>query len=556
MRKNKLLIVLLLPILLLIPFSKNANAQVPGYVGVAAGEQYTWKVEAQFGNVDELLDNARSLLLHWKANLPTSFQLFGLEDLTVAEIYEQIATVYLSNILPVGWESLNITDLIEATIDHYMVQFNSTVLAGMIPSNWQALNFSDFYDLVFDALNTTMPVVWEDNPVPELLKMLINELNSTVYYGLVPAGWEGMTMTELYLHMITAFAPPIGESAVLHLMFNAFFPMAFPPEISTKTMTELFNEMMGTTPMNLTTLYTQGFLMLNQSMPGGMESESMANVIDYLGDMVNQSLPSEFEGLTSAELLTLNMEMMVNMTLPPPFNEFTIIQILDFAYTEAINMLDMYVIPGWDSTYLQLQAMGMASYEVGLRVEINSVGAEIETYPGGPKGAPINMDYLVSMDFEEWLDIETDLGVPFDFFPLMYFIYGFFYYGPPMPVITPLIVDPSTYTLVETALADQGAFTGNLILANNYDWGSIQPELTMVYPGNLDAIQFSTAWNNKGVLQSASVKTDGLTVAQISLIGGGPEPIPGYEISIILGISTIALIAIIFHLKRKNNIIK
>ena len=132
---------------------------------------------------------------------------------------------------------------------------------------------------------------------------------------------------------------------------------------------------------------------------------------------------------------------------------------------------------------------------------------------------------------------------------------------PPPPIdlsmtITPLIVDPTTYSIVQTALSDQFSFTGTLIVANNYNWGSIQTELIMVTSGNPDAIVMSADWNSKGVLQRADFKTDGLVVAALTLIEAESGEIPGFEITIILGISSVALIAIIYHLKRKNNLIK
>ena len=66
--------------------------------------------------------------------------LYGLESLTIAEIYEQMANVYLDQLLLAGWESLNITELVEEVIEDYVEHFNSTIFSGMIPSNWQALN--------------------------------------------------------------------------------------------------------------------------------------------------------------------------------------------------------------------------------------------------------------------------------------------------------------------------------------------------------------------------------------------------------------------------------
>ncbi|KKK42989.1 MAG: hypothetical protein Lokiarch_30690, partial [Candidatus Lokiarchaeum sp. GC14_75] len=267
MRKDRITSILLLSILFLLPFGIDARAQVPGYVGVEVGDEYTWKAEVNFGNVDELLDNVRDLLVDWKDNLQL-FELFGLETLTVPEILEQIASIYLSNLLPVGWESLNITDLIELTIEDYVEQFNSTILSGMIPSNWQALNFSDFYYLVVDGINATLGTGWEDNPIPDLYMMMINELNSTYYLGLLPANWESLTVMELYRAEIIALAPPLGESFALHMILETMMPLLFPTEMFDLTMGELLNNMTGLgmlPPINATWLFTEGFLFLNQT---------------------------------------------------------------------------------------------------------------------------------------------------------------------------------------------------------------------------------------------------------------------------------------------------
>ena len=56
-------------------------------------------------------------------------------------------------------------------------------------------------------------------------------------------------------------------------------------------------------------------------------------------------------------------------------------------------------------------------------------------------------------------------------------------------------------------------------------------------------------------MKKAEIKTDGLVVAAIKLIGAESE-IPGYEIPIILGIVGFSVIAIVLYGKRKNSIIK
>jgi len=78
MKKNKILGILLLTILFLLPFGNYANAQVPDYVGVEEGEQYTWNVEVNFEFVDDLLDNVRDVIV----DLQTNLDLDGLELLS------------------------------------------------------------------------------------------------------------------------------------------------------------------------------------------------------------------------------------------------------------------------------------------------------------------------------------------------------------------------------------------------------------------------------------------------------------------------------------------
>jgi len=209
-----------------------------------------------------------------KANLP-SLDLNGLESMTVEDMYQEIAEVYLSYVLPDGWESLNITDLIEETFEYYIEQFNSTFLSGMIPSNWLSLNFSDFYDLAVDGLNATLlssQPGWNDNPLPELYMLVINELNSTILYGLIPAGWEAMTLGDLIESLMTVNAPVLWESFVVQMMLDTFFSLALPPEMLDDTISELIYQLIAMLPteitsINATTMFEEIFFGMNQTMP-------------------------------------------------------------------------------------------------------------------------------------------------------------------------------------------------------------------------------------------------------------------------------------------------
>ncbi len=555
MRKNKRLVVLLLPLFLLLPFSNYANAQTPSYVGVAAGEQYTWKARINFGNVDELLTNARDVLVDWKANLP-SIDLGGLESMTVEDIYQEIAEVYLSYVLPTGWESMNITDLITATFVDYIEQFNATFLSGMIPSNWLTLNFTDFYNLAVEGINATLYTPgWHDNPLPELYKLAINELNSTILYGLIPAGWEAMTIEDLIGTLLKANAPPLAESFVVNMMIDAMLSLGIPADMLDDTISDLIDQLMAMLPpINATDLFDGIFFGINQTIPG-IESENMTYVLDMLGETVNMTMPTGYGALNISTLLETVIENdLIEILYPPELAGMTYVELLNMSYTQAIDALNTVIIPEWINMYTGLQGMGMTSYEVGLRVKINTIGTEIEAYPGGPKGVPITMNYSISMDFEEWIDLSTFIGLPGGFSPLTIF-FGYTMFFPGTITLNPYIVDPSTYSLTQTALTDQAVFTGALIVANNYDWGTVQTDIIMPTTGNADAITMSSAWNTKGVLSSASVKADGLVVASITLVGAGGE-IPGYETLIVLGVASIGLIAIIYNMKRKKKLIK
>lgn len=561
MRKNRIFGILLLTILFLLPFGNYANAQVPNYVGVDEGDQYTWDAEVNFDIVDSLLDNVRDVLV----DLQTDIDLGGLESLTVAEIYEQIANIYLSNTLPVGWEGFNISTLVPLIIEDYIVSFNSTVLSGMIPSNWQALNFSDFYDLVVDGLNSTLPATWEADPLPALFKMLINEFNSTIFYGLIPAGWEDLTVEELLEALMLEYAPAMGESVVFRMMFEELISLEnlitldLPPEILTYTLSEIIDELVNTlraetTLPTATELFEQLFLFLNQSIPGGMESETMESVIDLLNEGINNATSTiGFDSLSMTEIVQNVTLELSYITIPPEFHGKTIQEIVDLALTEALYIFDNEIMQGWGQAYLYLQASGLVSYKIGLRAVINNIGIEIQPYSGGPMGVPFDMDVLYSLDFENWIDLSLllEMGLPID--PIIVFPFlGM------DPGSNPLIMDPSTYLSVQTALMDQFMLSGALVVANNYDWETIETETTIATTGNPDSIEMSVEWNSNGVLKSVVVQADGQAAVMISLIGaeGVEGEIPGFEIPILLGFTGLTIIAIVFYRKRKINIIK
>ena len=204
---------------------------------------------------------------------------------------------------------------------------------------------------------------------------------------------------------------------------------------------------------------------------------------------------------------------------------------------------------------LIIQASGMLSYEIGIKMTIDNIGIIESVFPGGPEGVNLDVTLYYSLDFENWVDLSlllagldtTFMTMPFGFMAAVTLID--FFSGKTM------IFDPSSYSNVNIALMDQLMYSGGLIVANNYNWASIQTEITIDTINDPNCIAASIAWNGNGILTSATIKASGAAVASITLLGEETTPeIPGYEIPIILGISSVALIAIIYHLKRKNRI--
>ena len=132
MKKTTSLSVFLLSILFFLAFGNVAKAQVTtSYISVNEGDEYIWNVDVNFDGVDTLVSNIREIMVDQQNKL-NELVLFGFEDLTINETIESIAHTYLANILPAGWETYNLSTLVEMTIKDYVEKFNSTIFSGLI----------------------------------------------------------------------------------------------------------------------------------------------------------------------------------------------------------------------------------------------------------------------------------------------------------------------------------------------------------------------------------------------------------------------------------------
>lgn len=573
MKKKPILGVFLLSIIFFLVFGNVAKAQVTtSYIGVSEGDEFTWKVDINFEGVDTLVTNIREVMVDQQNKL-NELVLFGFEDLTINETIESIAYAYISNILPAGWETYNLSTLFEMTIKDYVEKFNSTIFSGFIPANWESLNFSTFYDYIVDGINATMGVGWEGNPIPGLLEIMVNELNSSVLFGFIPEGWENLTIEEIILISLEMNVPDVLESFMLNRMLSDALQVMFPPEFINLSMEEILTMQFDPLGLNATFLFEQFFLGINSTFPSGMESENVSVIIDFINTLLNSTLPEGYDSLSVATLLDIGIDEYLYLSIPPYLHNLTLKEIISVGLNQSILGYDV-IITEWEQILSTLQGSGLSGYEFGLNMTIDHIGTIESVFPGGPQGVNLNVSLYFSLDFEYWVDLSLMFtGVD----PLYFFMPFSLVVGPLIDLLSgeTMVFDPSSYSNIDTAIVDQIMYSGGLIVANNYDWASTQTDFTIETALDPNCIEASIAWNNNGILRSATINASGVEVASFTLIEeiippdlpdppdplDPPDPvmppeIPGYEVTILIGISSATLIAIIYHMKRKNNIIK
>ncbi|MFW9874140.1 MAG: hypothetical protein ACFFG0_13625 [Candidatus Thorarchaeota archaeon] len=564
MKKIRLLTLFILCTFFLVPFGSFSVAQLNGYVGVEEGDEYEWRIKLDLDGVDALMYNVPALLTEIENRLST-LDLFGYESLTIPEVIENMTHTLVSKILPSGWEGMNISTLFQATYDYYITEFNSTILSGMIPSYWRSLNYSTFVDKIIDGLNSTAPLGWEDHPIPYLMQLALNELNSTLLFGLLPDGWEIMTLQELFDNLIQNAIPEARESFITSLMMDQLLstilvtlpagsefqmirdilPLAFPPEVSN---------------MNLTALLNSTWYLFNSSFPIGWDSENVSTFIDFQVEALNTTLlPSGFDKENMSSIIEWDIdEIMDNFTISIPSGTLPLGWETMTIQELAITLIQGYktqwtteILPGWEMSKEMAGNMGGIPMVIGLKVVIDQIYPEMEAYSGGPRATPIDMTTFISLDMKTWMTLQEYIeflnstlnmaqDTPFLISPDVFL--GL--------TQTSHIIDPSSYSDPNIALLDQAILTQCLIVATNYDWTTVTTNATIPTAGNPDAFEVLTEWNFNGVLETASLKSDGLTVVSINL-HKVTEEIPGYEIMTFITVTSIAIIGIIYYMRRK-----
>jgi hypothetical protein len=564
MKKLKSIGIIFLSTLLLIPFGGFAKAQTSTYVGVQEGETYTWQITLNIDGLDELIENIDILLDDLESSIAAN-DFGGYENSTIPEMINTKASNILNKTFPSGWEAMNISTLIEAFIVDFVSKANSTMLSGEIPANWQTLNFSTFMDYLVDGLNATLPSGWEDDPLPELLKLAVFGFNNSLLLGIIPTGWEDLTVKELFDQILLENTPRIRESFILHVFFNEALAGQLPPGMSGLSAGEILSSLIPSTggTLNISTFVEGIISSINSTMPVGWESWDMATFINNQSNSVNPLLPPGYDALNMTTLIEQFIDEMMfgnlNMMLPPGilppgmgFGNTTIRVLADTLIGQLNSQWTTTVMGNWT---LQKSIISVLP-PLGIRYRVDNIGAEVEAYPGGPRGVPINMTGFFSMDMQNWtkigemMDLTGGSGLLTAAPPppeelVDTFISNFTYY------YSSYIVNPATYTNASRAFLEQSMLTSGLIVAKNYNWGDIKTSFSIPIAGDPNGIELSSEWNVNGLLSSATLKANGVTAVKIELFVT-TEEIPGFEVGIIVALIPMTIIGIVFYMKKKT----
>ncbi|KKM06950.1 hypothetical protein LCGC14_1738830 [marine sediment metagenome] len=560
MKKLNITGIILLSTLLLIPFGNIAKAQPSTYVGVEEGTTYTWKISLKVAGLDELVDNFGILLEDIETSIAAN-DFWGFESLTIPETLSHIASGLANRTFPSGWEAMNISALIGNFIVDFVSKANSTMLSGNIPNNWKSLNFTTFMDYLVDGLNATLPTGWEDNPIPELLKLVALGFNNSIALGIIPTGWEDLTVKELFDQVLLQNTPKIRESFILHVLFNEVLVGEMPSSMSSSSIGDIFFDILpsNVTSLNISTLVLMMISGLNFSMPLGWESWDMETFINNQSGFVNPLLPPGYAAHNMTTLMNLFIDEMIfaNLTmmfppgiLPPGlgFGNTTIRVLADTLIGELRAQWATMVVPNWNA---QKSIIALLP-SLGIRLRVDTIGTEVEAYPGGPRGVPIEMTGSFSLDMNNWTDIADIMGGtglitaqtsdPFD--NMGSYISNFTYY------YSSYILDPSTYSNASRAFFEQSLLTGGLMVAKNYNWEDIVTHFSIPIGADPNGIEGSSEWNVNGLLNSATLKANGVTAVTIELFGATDE-IPGFEVGLIVTLIPLTIIGIVYRMKKK-----
>ncbi len=436
----------------------------------------------------------------------------GFESFTLAEILETVINIVNDTIpcdlLPVGWEDMTFSNLIEIYLGKAFNFINTTIIPGMIPSDWLHMDLAPLLQNIFpilpqtliDLLNASYAGYYDEFSIFTLIEMQVQGLNYSMG-GLIPGNWEEFTISELVFPILFQGYEEYNASYILDEVFEGLNNSA-PFDLYSVNMSYLINM----------TLY---------GMFSGMPIEQQsAPTVDLLRDQINSMV------------LAINNTYPVG-TFPEDWMSLSMDQLRIHYVDQSQILFDQFMVEV-DSYLYQFELLG-GFQRLSLKAIVDYIGDEIALYLGGPKGAPINVTIQIKVPLSDWVNLTDIIGLDiFQYYPIY-------------------ILDPTTFSEDAGALFEQFLSTGSLFIGNNYDWSGIIKEYEIPGPAPDKFLNFNMDWTNNGVLDHILLEYGGQEVASIELqTTAEPGIIPGYNILIFTGITLFSMGVLLSSIKKKK----
>jgi len=436
----------------------------------------------------------------------------GFESFTLVEVLESVINLVNDTIpcdlLPVGWEDMILSDLIELTLVKPLNFINTTILPGLIPSNWFHMDIAPLLQKIFpilpqtliDQLDAMYSGYYDEFSIFTFIDLNVQSLNFSLG-GLIPGNWDEYTISEI---------------------IEPFF--------------------FGYADYNVSYVFNEFFESLNSSIPFDLYSVNMSSLINmtiygmtYGLTTEQQSAPTLdlFRDQVSSMVLAINSTYPVG-TFPDDWMSLTIDQ-LRIYYVNQSQLMFEQLMTQVEGYLNEFEILG-GFEKLSLKATVDYIGDEIELIPGGPKGVPINISIEIKVPLSDWVNLTDMLGIDiFQYYPIY-------------------ILDPTTFKVDGGALVEQFLSTGGLFIGKGYDWSGIVKDYEILELAPNKFLNIDMDWNSNGVLDHISLEYGGQAVMSIELRTTSTEPelISGYDLIIFTGITLFSMGAILISIKKRK----
>ncbi len=599
MKKNRTILIITVFVLIsTIPLQSTVKAQTtPSYVGISVGDNFVWEIKLNDTGLDLVKDGFTAL----KDDVKDELGSYG--DLNFSAALRNITTRISSFLFPEGWENMTLPSLFNETMIYYIESLNDTVDTMDLSDDWRSYNltkfleeilvgfkvenytFFEFIDYILNStqssLNFTqssdtgrmLPGNWMDINLTQLIIWEMNNfLNKTIFFGNIETLWQDLN----YSTFISYIIPGIESDLIDFLLYIAYRTQGIP--LFNWSMSEALAMLNATGPIDMgwtfKDLLRKGMDQFNSTMaenvsnfiPSTWETDNVSSLFEHMLEKVNQSFVPGLLDLNISYFLD-EMKSFINISLynmslhEVPFGDLvdTLILNATMGFNNTIMNASglIHEIPDWDNLSLnQLidefwgiledyygsyvtnagESSPLYGFLNGMKFKfvIDHIGSEEIVLPG-VHGVQINFTMYSDLGTGSFAEVDKNEFLPME--------------------IPWIILNPADYNTPIYGLADQAMHSMLFFIGSNFPTEAIDfKHMEFDLPDPFSDVIFDLNWDNKGMLASASLSYGTQTVLSISQTTDGTDgdEIPGFEIPIILGLSTSTIIGIIYIVNKKK----